>query len=37
VSKEKNRNRCLKAYKENGKTKYIVIWEQKEGVCTVKD
>ena len=25
VSPEKNRNRCLKAYKENGKTKYIVI------------
>ena len=25
VSKEKNRNRCLKAYKENGKTKYKVI------------
>jgi len=22
---EKNRNRCLKAYKENGKTKYAVI------------
>ena len=25
VSKEDNRNRCLKAYKENGKTKYMVI------------
>jgi hypothetical protein len=25
VSEEKNRNRCLKAYKENGKTKYAVI------------
>ena len=25
VSKEDNRNRCLKAYKENGKTKYKVI------------
>ena len=25
VSHEKNRNRCLKAYKEKGKTKYIVI------------
>ena len=25
VSPEKNRNRCLKAYRENGKTKYIVI------------
>ena len=25
VSEEKNRNRCLKAYKENGKTKYMVI------------
>jgi len=25
VSPEKNRNRCLKAYKENGKTKYKVI------------
>ena len=25
VSKEKNRNRCLKAFKENGKTKYKVI------------
>ena len=25
VSPEKNRNRCLKAYKEGGKTKYIVI------------
>ena len=25
VSPEKNRNRCLKAYKENGKTKYTVI------------
>ena len=25
VSLEKNRNRCLKAYKENGKTKYKVI------------
>ena len=25
VSAEKNRNRCLKAYKENGKTKYMVI------------
>ena len=25
VSPEKNRNRCLKAYKENGKTKYSVI------------
>ena len=25
VSKEKNRNRCLKAYKENGKTLYSVI------------
>jgi zinc D-Ala-D-Ala carboxypeptidase len=25
VSKEKNRNRCLKAYKEGGKTKYMVI------------
>ena len=24
VSPEKNRNRCLKAYKEKGKTKYIV-------------
>ena len=25
VSPEKNRNRCLKAYKENGKTKYKII------------
>jgi len=25
VSEETNRNRCLKAYKEKGKTKYIVI------------
>tara|TARA_R100000353_G_scaffold108617_1_gene78066 strand:- start:1119 stop:1574 length:456 start_codon:yes stop_codon:yes gene_type:complete len=25
VSPEKNRNRCLKAYKENGKTKYVFI------------
>ena len=25
VSKDENRNRCLKAYKENGKTKYKVI------------
>ena len=25
VSKEENRNRCLKAYKEHGKTKYKVI------------
>ena len=25
VSKEKNRNRCLKAYKEKGRTKYKVI------------
>tara|TARA_R100000700_G_scaffold38815_1_gene50646 strand:- start:131 stop:586 length:456 start_codon:yes stop_codon:yes gene_type:complete len=25
VSPEKNRNRCLKAYKKNGKTKYTVI------------
>ena len=25
VSPEENRNRCLKAYRENGKTKYIVI------------
>jgi len=25
VSSDKNRNRCLKAYKENGKTKYMVI------------
>ena len=25
VSKEKNRNRCLKAYREDGKTKYMVI------------
>ena len=25
VSKEENRNRCLKAYKEKGKTKYMVI------------
>jgi zinc D-Ala-D-Ala carboxypeptidase len=25
VSPEKNRNRCLKAYKEGGKTKYMVI------------
>jgi len=25
VSEDKNRNRCLKAYKENGKTKYAVI------------
>ena len=25
VSEQKNRNRCLKAYKENGKTKYKVI------------
>ena len=25
VSEEKNRNRCLKAYKEKGKTKYVVI------------
>jgi len=25
VSEEENRNRCLKAYRENGKTKYMVI------------
>jgi len=25
VSEDQNRNRCLKAYKENGKTKYAVI------------
>ena len=25
VSPEENRNRCLKAYKENGRTKYMVI------------
>ena len=25
VSEDKNRNRCLKAYKEKGKTKYMVI------------
>ena len=25
VSPEKNRNRCLKAYKEKGKTKYMII------------
>ena len=25
VSEDKNRNRCLKAYKQNGKTKYAVI------------
>jgi hypothetical protein len=25
VSEDSNRNRCLKAFKENGKTKYIVI------------
>ena len=25
ISEDDNRNRCLKAYKENGKTKYIVI------------
>ena len=25
VSEDENRNRCLKAYKENGKTKYAVI------------
>ena len=25
VNKDDNRNRCLKAYKENGKTKYMVI------------
>jgi len=25
VDKQENRNRCLKAYKENGKTKYMVI------------
>ena len=25
VSSEKNRNRCLKAYRENGKTKYKII------------
>ena len=25
VSKDKNRNRCLQAYKKNGKTKYKVI------------
>ena len=25
VSEDKNRNRCFKAYKENGKTKYAVI------------
>tara|TARA_R110002012_G_scaffold1286_1_gene5283 strand:- start:888 stop:1343 length:456 start_codon:yes stop_codon:yes gene_type:complete len=25
VSSKENRNRCLKAYKENGKTKYMVI------------
>jgi zinc D-Ala-D-Ala carboxypeptidase len=25
VSKEENRNRCLKAYKNNGKTSYSII------------
>ena len=25
VDKQENRNRCLKAYKKNGKTKYMVI------------
>ena len=25
VSPEENRNRCLKAYRDNGKTKYMVI------------
>ena len=25
ISKDKNRNRCLKAYREDGKTKYMVI------------
>jgi len=25
VSEEKNRNKCLKAYKEHGRTKYKVI------------
>ena len=25
VSEEDNRNRCLKAYREDGKTKYMVI------------
>lgn len=25
VSEDKNRNRCLKAYRENGKTKYMII------------
>ena len=25
VDKQENRNRCLKAYKENGKTKYMII------------
>ena len=25
VSEDKNRNRCLKAYRENGKTRYMVI------------
>ena len=25
VSEDKNRNRCLKAYKEDGKTKYMII------------
>lgn len=25
VSKEKNRNRCLKAYRKDGKTKYMII------------
>ena len=25
ISKDKNRNRCLKAYRENGKTRYMVI------------
>ena len=25
VSKSENRNRCLKAYKDKGKTKYMVI------------
>jgi len=30
VSEDKNRNRCLKAYKENNKTKYMIIWEQKD-------
>jgi len=29
VSKDENRNRCLKAYKENGKSKYMVIWVRK--------